>query len=244
MNIKIAPSILAADFSRLADEVKGAEDAGADLIHVDVMDGQFVQQITIGAPVVEAIRKCTKLPLDVHLMVLNPEKQIRHFINAGADNVTVHLEATAFDYAQKQTENGYVIFLVSKPLVDMEKCAKIIDEVHKAGKKISFAINPDTPCELLFELTNKIDMVLVMTVWPGAGAQKFIESTIDKIRKLKVNKANLELQVDGGINSDTIEIAGRNGANVFVAGTAIFKAKDKKEAIKILRTKAEKFQVN
>jgi len=239
MNIKIAPSLLAADYAKLGEEAKKAEDAGADLLHIDVMDGHFVPNITIGAPMVEAIRKCTNLPLDAHLMVKTPENQIKNFLNAGADIITVHLESLAYENARKKNAKGQVIFLGSYKLIDVEKSFQIIDEVHKAGKKIAVAVNPDTPCELLYEIIDKLDMVLIMTVWPGAGAQKFMEEMVSKAMMIRKKKPKLDIQVDGGINQETVGAAASKGANIFVAGTAVFKAPNQREVIQILRQKAQ-----
>ncbi len=240
MKIQIAPSLLAADFSQLGDEVKRAEEAGADLIHVDVMDGQFVKNITIGAPVVEGIRKHTKLPLDVHLMIVQPERHIKAFLDAGADSITVHIEALAFDEIRKAGDKGYYIYFASTPLIDMERSLSIIDLVRKAGKKPAIAINPETPCELLYELVTKIDMVLVMTVWPGFGGQAFIQEAVDRVKKLRDKFPTLNIQVDGGVNEQTVGIAASHGANIFVAGTAVFRSNDKRKTISVMRDKAQK----
>jgi ribulose-phosphate 3-epimerase len=213
--IKIAPSILSADFARLGEQVAEATKAGADYIHIDVMDGHFVPQITIGAPVVAAIRKWTNLPLDVHLMIESPEEQIEQFAKAGADIITVHVETCRHIHR----------------IIQMIKDKKI-----KAG----VSLNPATSLSMLDEILTEIDLVLVMTVNPGFGGQTFIESTLDKIERLRAEldrrKLNVELEVDGGINDKTAPRVVKCGAKVLVAGAAIFNAGvNIDEAIKKLR---------
>jgi ribulose-phosphate 3-epimerase len=213
--IKIAPSILSADFARLGEQVQEVTKAGADYIHIDVMDGRFVPQITIGAPVVAAIRRWTDLPLDVHLMIESPEQQISQFAKAGANIITVH----------------------------METCPHIhrgIQMIKDAGCKAGISINPATSISVLDEILPEVDLVLLMTVNPGFGGQKFIESTLNKIERLRKvldrRKLKAELEVDGGINTETAPRVVKAGARVLVAGAAIFSSqKSITEAIKKLK---------
>jgi len=199
--VKLAPSILSADFGRLGEQVAEATEAGADYIHVDVMDGHFVPQITIGAPVVAAIRKWTDLPLDVHLMIEAPERQIGQFAQAGADIITVHIETCP----------------------DIQRVVQAIKEL---GVKAGVSLNPETPVAAVSEILPSLDLVLVMTVNPGYGGQPFIESTLDKIARLRaeLDKKGLaaELEVDGGINAEVAPRVVRAGARVLVAGAAVF----------------------
>ena len=210
----IAPSILSADFSRLGDEVKAVEQAGADWIHVDVMDGHFVPNITIGPAVVEAIRKVTELPLDVHLMIESADNYIGEFITAGSDIITVHAEACSHLNRTIQLIKGQDV---------------------KAG----VVLTPATPLSSLEEILHEIDMVLLMSVNPGFGGQKFIPSMLDKIQNLSEVMTNyenpIELEVDGGINPENAGEIKQAGASVLVAGSAVFNTKDYKKAIKSLR---------
>ena len=213
--VKLAPSILSADFSRLGEQVAEATDGGADYIHVDVMDGHFVPQITIGAAVVAAIRRWTNLPLDTHLMVEAPERYIKQFADAGADIITVHLEACP----------------------DIRRVVQVVKE---SGVKAGVSINPATPVAMLDEVLPLLDLVLVMSVNPGFGGQSFIEDTLDKIERLRVELDErglaAELEVDGGINTETAPRAVRAGARVLVAGSAVFRPGQKvREAIANLR---------
>lgn len=211
---KIAPSILSADFTCLEAEIKKVERGGADLIHVDVMDGHFVPNITIGPLVVKAVRKCTRLPLDVHLMIENPHKYIPDFAKAGADIIMVQVEA-------------------SKNLVDD------IELINQNNAKPGVVVNPATPVEIVYPVLDKVAMVLLMTVNPGFKRQKFMPEVLPKIRELKaeVKKRNLEvdIEVDGGINLETAPKAVKAGANVLVAGSAIFYAKDPIEVIQKMK---------
>jgi ribulose-phosphate 3-epimerase len=214
--IKIAPSILSADFARLGEQVQEVTKAGADYIHIDVMDGRFVPQITIGAPVVAAIRSWTDLPLDVHLMIESPEQQISQFAKAGANIITVHMETCPHIHRGVQM---------------------IKDEGCKAG----ISINPATSISVLDEILPEVDLVLLMTVNPGFGGQKFIESTLNKIERLRKvldrRKLKAELEVDGGINTETAPRVVKAGARVLVAGAAIFESqKGIAEAIKKLKS--------
>ncbi len=213
---KLAPSILSADFSRLGEEVAAATAAGADYIHVDVMDGHFVPNITIGPLVVEAVRRSTKLPLDVHLMISQPDLYLQDFIEAGADIIGVHVEI-------------------------LPHLHRTIERIKELGAKASVTLNPATPLVTVDHILNQVDQVLIMTVNPGFGGQKFIEAVIPKIRSLRriIDERGLavELEVDGGINADTIGAVARAGADVFVTGSAVFSTPDYGETLRLLREK-------
>ena len=215
--LRIAPSILASDFSRLGDEIRAVEAAGADWIHVDVMDGHFVPNITIGPGMVEAARRCTDLPLDVHLMIENPDRYVADFAAAGADIIGVHAEACPHLHRSVQT-------------------------IREAGARACVVINPATPALAIKTVLPDVDQVLVMTVNPGFGGQKFIRSALPAVRQIRdwisEQELEVELEVDGGITPETIGEAGQAGANVFVAGTAVFGADDYKAAIEALRRNA------
>jgi ribulose-phosphate 3-epimerase len=202
--VKLAPSILSADFARLGEQVAEAANAGADYIHIDVMDGQFVPPITIGAQVVAAIRRFTGLPLDVHLMIKTPERQLGQFAQAGADIITVHIEACP----------------------DIKK---VIKAIKALGVKAGVSLNPGTPASAVIKILPEIDLVLVMTVNPGYGGQPFIESTLEKIAELRaeLDRKNLsaELEVDGGINAEVAPRVVQAGARVLVAGAAVFNSR-------------------
>jgi ribulose-phosphate 3-epimerase len=237
--VKIAPSLLAADFARLKDEIQRVEAGGADWLHLDVMDGHFVPNLTIGPPVVEAVRKVTKLPLDCHLMVLEPEKYLGIFADAGADGLTFHAEAVAMDYARKWKERGWAMTLPCKTLFDPRRVDACLDAIRTKGKRAAVAINPGTEAECVSELLSKVDMILAMTVWPGFGGQEFIESVVPKVAKLRKMAPAIDLEVDGGLNPETAKVAGAAGANVIVAGTATFRSDDVAGAIAALRRSAE-----
>ena len=215
--IRIAPSILSADFGRLAEEVRAAEAAGADWIHVDVMDGRFVPNITIGPLVVEAVRKVTKLPVDAHLMIVEPEKYVEAFAKAGADVISVHQEVSPHLH-------------------------RTLQAIRAAGAKPAVALNPSTPAETVEYVLPDCEMVLVMTVNPGFGGQKYIPSCTEKIRRLRALadrlQPNLEIQVDGGVKADTAGEIAAAGANVLVAGSAVYGAKDYRLAISGIRDAA------
>lgn len=214
-NVKIAPSILSADFSKMGEEVKNLEESGADLIHCDVMDGVFVNNITFGIKMVEDLRKITKLPLDCHLMIVHPEKYAERFVRAGADIVTVHAEACG------------------------ETLKDTLMLIKNAGAKCGAVINPDTPVSAIESVLPLCDMVLVMSVFPGFGGQKFIGDVLNKVRdirrKLNENNLHADVEIDGGINAETVVFAKEAGANVIVAGSSIFKAADRAAAIRALR---------
>ena len=200
--IQISPSILSADFSQLSNEIKRLEEGGADMIHVDVMDGHFVPNLTIGPPVIKTLRNYTKLPFDVHLMISPVHKYIKDYANAGADIITIHPEAT---------DN----------LVDS------INHIKELKKKIGISLNPDTEIKIISHLLDQIDLVLIMSVFPGFGGQKFIPNVLDKIKELKKIKdkknLNFDIEVDGGINFDNSKLVIEAGANILVSGTTIFK---------------------
>lgn len=207
---KICPSLLAADFSRLKDEIEEVESAGADIIHCDIMDGNFVPNISFGAKVVEVINKLTNIPVDVHLMINNPEKYINDFHNAGADFISVHYE------------NNYHL-------------NRIVNQIKDLGIKAGVVINPATPVILLEDILQYSDFVLVMSVNPGFGGQKFIPNTTGKIIQLKEmitsGKYNCEIEVDGGVGLDNIKELSDAGADMFVCGSSVFGSKDRKEII-------------
>ena len=238
MKILIAPSLLAADFGRLADEIKKIEEAGADWLHLDVMDGHFVPNLTIGPPVVEKVREATSLPLDVHLMLMEPEKFIGSFLDAGADSITVHAEALAYEYARKEKQRGYTMEMVCKPMIDRERMAAALEPIRRAGKGAGIALNPDTEAECVADIAGEFDLILAMTVWPGFGGQKFIESVVPKVEALRKRFPDKHVEVDGGLNLDTVGPAASAGANVIVAGTSTFRAADPAKAVAGLRARA------
>ena len=212
--VKIAPSILSADFAKLGEEIIAVEQAGADYIHVDVMDGHFVPNITIGPLIVEAIRPVTKLPLDVHLMIENPDQYIENFAKAGADYITVHVEACRHLH-------------------------RTIHYIKSFGIKAGVVLNPATPVETIQHILADIDMVLLMSVNPGFGGQTFIPEVLPKIRKVKemadsIGK-ELEIEIDGGVNPETAKLCIEAGANVLVAGSAIYNQEDYAAAILAIR---------
>jgi ribulose-phosphate 3-epimerase len=211
MKVLVAPSLLSADFSRLASDIHQVEKAGADLLHVDVMDGHFVPNITIGPVVLKDIRKVTALPLEAHLMIENPGKFIEPFIKAGSNMITVHIET-----------------------VNKEELLKIKKELDAAGVKLGISLNPPTPLEKIKGVLDIADFVLVMSVNPGFGGQEFITGAIDKIRELREIFPK-DIAVDGGINDKTAQLVVDAGANILAAGSYIFKSNDYSKAIRSLR---------
>jgi len=200
-NIKISPSILSADFSILGDEIKSLEQAGADLIHIDVMDGHFVPNITMGPPIIKMVRKCTKLPFDVHLMISPVEKFIKAFADAGSDIITIHPEAT-------------------------DNLKRAVSTIKSLGKKAGVSLNPKTPISALMDVINDIDLILIMSVNPGFAGQSFMSEVLPKVTELRkmINEKKLksDIEIDGGINFETAPLAVKAGANILVSGTTIF----------------------
>jgi len=215
MTIRIVPSILSADFAKLGDEIAMCEAGGADWIHIDVMDGCFVPNLTYGAKVIDTVRRCTSLPLDVHLMVVQPEKYFDDFVRAGASGLTIHAEAAPHLHRQ-------------------------LTRIRELGCRAGVALNPATPLNAVCEVIPEIDLVLIMTVNPGFGGQEFIPYSIDKIRRarLMLDEAGSDaaLEVDGGISRETITDVWSAGADTFVAGNAVFSARDPKAEIAALRS--------
>lgn len=212
--IKIAPSILSANFARLEEEIKDVERGGADYIHVDVMDGHFVRNITIGPLIVDAIRPVTSLPLDVHLMIENPDQYIGAFAKAGADLLSVHVEAC-------------------------HHLHRTIQQIKSEGMKSGVVLNPHTPTSMIENVIEDVDLVLLMTVNPGFGGQSFIHSVLPKIKQIAAivedRKLQVEIEVDGGVNPETAKLCIEAGANVLVAGSAIYNQKDRSQAIANIR---------
>jgi len=216
--IRIAPSILSADFATLGADIQSVDRAGADWIHVDVMDGHFVPNLTIGPEVIRAIRKATALPFDVHLMIEKPELSLAQYAEAGADRIGVHVETCPHLH-------------------------RTIQQIHGLGKKACVVLNPSTPASAVEPVLGDVDQVLVMSVNPGFGGQKFIHGVLPKVRQLRqwIDERGLdvELEIDGGVNRETIAAAARAGVNVFVAGNAVFREADYAVAIRELRKLAE-----
>ena len=214
-NIKIAPSILSANFAKMGDEVRRLEQSGADIVHCDVMDGVFVNNITFGIKMVEDLRKITALPLDCHLMIVHPEKYVERFAEAGADIITVHYEACK------------------------DNLKEVLTLIKNAGVKCGAVINPDTPVEKIKDVIPMCDMVLVMSVFPGFGGQKFIPEALDKLRQVKAiveqSGREIDIQIDGGVSEQNVAEVKAAGANVIVAGSAVFKAENMAEAIARLK---------
>lgn len=213
--IKIAPSILSANFAKMGEEVQSLEKCGADVVHCDVMDGVFVNNITFGIKMVEDIRKITSLPLDCHLMIVHPEKYVERFAKAGADIITVHWEACR------------------------DNLKEVLQLIKSTGVKCGAVINPDTPVDKIRDVILLCDMVLVMSVFPGFGGQKFIPSALDKLREIRAmidgSDRDIDLEIDGGVTAENVEEIKAAGANVIVAGSAVFKAEDRAAMIAKLK---------
>jgi len=214
LNILIAPSILSADFTKLGEDVARVAEAGADWIHVDVMDGHFVPNLTMGPVVVQAIRRVTGLPIDVHLMIDDPIKYAKPFADAGSDLLTFHIEVT-------------------------EKPLEVVETIRSLGARVGVSLNPGTDADALKGCLDAVDMVLVMSVWPGFSGQTFIPDSLDKIRRIREMAPDIDLEVDGGIKAETIGPAAAAGANVFVAGSAVYGSADVAAAVAELRQSAE-----
>jgi len=211
-NIIVAPSILAADFSRLGEEIERVEAAGADWIHCDIMDGHFVDNISFGPEIVRMVRGLTSLPLDVHLMIEHPDHYVPRFVKAGANSITVHVEPEAKH--------------------DIEST---LLQIRETGCRAGLTLNPETPFDLIEPFLDKIDLLLIMTVHPGFGGQSFRADQMHKVKRARSLIRKLDIEVDGGINADTARLSIENGANVLVAGTSIFHSKDYAMAIRELR---------
>lgn len=220
LKVKVAPSILSADFAAMGEAIKKIEEAGADLVHCDVMDGSFVEPITFGGQMVKNIRKITKLPLDAHLMIEHPKTQVKFFADAGADIITVHYEAC------KKISPTYL--------------KETLELVKSYGVRCGAVINPDTPAEAVFDVINLCDMVLVMSVFPGYGGQKFIPSALENVKKVReyaasIGKSDMDIEIDGGVTIENAAAIKEAGANVLVAGSAVFGAPDMRAAITKIR---------
>jgi len=219
----IAPSILSADFSKLGEEIKAVEEGGADIIHLDIMDGRYVPNITIGIPVVESLRAVTDLPFDAHLMIVEPERYVPDFIKAGCNMISFHMDACIHSH-------------------------RLVDYIKSQGVKAGVVLNPATPVNTLEEIIHFVDYVLVMSVNPGFGGQKFIPQSLEKVKKLKIlmeetGRTDLLIEIDGGIKESNIAEVSAAGVNIFVAGSSVFRADSPADAVRRLKQKARFVEV-
>ncbi|WP_456382429.1 ribulose-phosphate 3-epimerase [Persephonella sp.] len=219
----IAPSILSADFSKLGEEIKAVEEGGADIIHLDIMDGRYVPNITIGIPVVESLRAVTDLPFDAHLMIVEPERYVPDFIKAGCNMISFHMDACIHSH-------------------------RLVDYIKSQGVKAGVVLNPATPVNTLEEIIHFVDYVLIMSVNPGFGGQKFIPQTLEKVKKLKIlmeetGRTDLLIEIDGGIKESNIAEVSAAGVNIFVAGSSVFRADSPADAVRRLKQKARFVEV-
>ncbi len=219
----IAPSVLSANFSKLGEEIKKVEKGGADIIHLDIMDGRYVPNITFGIPVIESIRPITELPFDAHLMIVEPEKYVEDFIKAGVNMISFHMDATIHSH-------------------------RLVEKIKSLGAKAGVVLNPATPVNTLEEIIYYIDYVLIMSVNPGFGGQKFIPQTLEKVKKLKTlmketGRTDILIEIDGGIKEENIREVSAAGVNIFVAGSSVFKAESPAEAVKKLKEKVRFIEV-
>lgn len=223
--IKLAPSVLASDFSRLGEVAASIGNNHCDLVHLDVMDGHFVPNITMGPMIIKAMRPYTECFFDVHLMISEPEKYIPAYAEAGADGITFHYEAVR-DQILAQYAQGQELSAQSLQSRVDEKMKKLVSQIHDLGKKAAIAINPNTPVNCVENLLGDIDMLLIMTVFPGFGGQKFMPETMDKVKEVRRRFPQLDIQLDGGISPSNMEMVTQCGANVLVMGTAYFNSED------------------
>ena len=232
-HILVAPSILSADFARLDLAIKRVEDSGADMIHIDVMDGNFVPNLTVGPLIVEAVRRLTDLPLDVHLMIEGPHRFIKDYINAGGDIITVHGEAYSLEDRKQKIENRKGSSK-STDKIDEGKIKEVLTLIKGFGKKAGLSLNPDSPFCCIERVLKEVNLILIMSVHPGFGGQSFIEGILPKIKEARRFFPG-DIEVDGGINDKNISLVIDAGANIIVAGSYFFSARDPKQAVKKLR---------
>lgn len=237
--VVVAPSILAADFARLGEEVRRVDAAGADWIHVDVMDGHFVPNLTIGATVVKALRSVTKRPLDTHLMISEPGRYLRDFLLAGSDVLSFHVEAVAAEACRVARPRGFALRGTSADhLKTADAVRRLVDAARKGNARIGVALNPETELDWIRPIAREVDFVLFMTVWPGFGGQPFMEEVMPRLARFRTEFPDVDAEVDGGVTPQTAALAGKAGANLLVAGTSVFRAPEAREAIEAIRRAA------